>query len=252
MALRCRAAGGSAFVAAPEKLAMQAACTCSLSSVAREVGADCWHVELSSTLWSTPCHLAGLDYLQNHQPETEGDWGERKLRALQGGCRCFSFMLCCAPLACLVAATVLLLPLTAQPFCRAVYYEQMPIRQANADNKQQVWDCAAYLLSSAAALSHAASLDPRIGHGVRMLTPILHAQIYRNFEIGKLIKLIMLDTRIIGRSPQNASLTAVNVRALSSLPTPHLQSLTTQSPHDIRMAAVEPCRLRRHTACGAE
>ena len=38
-------------------------------------------------------------------------------------------------------------------------------------------------------------------------------QIYRNFEIGKLIKLIMLDTRIIGRSPQNASLAAVNVRA---------------------------------------
>jgi hypothetical protein len=41
-------------------------------------------------------------------------------------------------------------------------------------------------------------------------------QIYRNFEIGKLIKLIMLDTRIIGRSPQNASLTAVNVRLPAS------------------------------------
>jgi alkaline phosphatase D len=78
---------------------------------------------------------ANKDGAQNHQPETEGDWGERKLRALQ------------------------------------VYYEQMPIRQANADNKQQI---------------------------------------YRNFEIGKLIKLIMLDTRIIGRSPQNASLAAVN------------------------------------------
>ena len=34
-------------------------------------------------------------------------------------------------------------------------------------------------------------------------------QIYRSFEIGKLIKLIMLDTRIIGRSLQNIS--AVNV-----------------------------------------
>ena len=28
-------------------------------------------------------------------------------------------------------------------------------------------------------------------------------QIYRSFEIGKLIKLIMLDTRIIGRQLQN-------------------------------------------------
>ena len=28
-------------------------------------------------------------------------------------------------------------------------------------------------------------------------------QIYRSFEIGKLIKLIMLDTRIIGRNLQN-------------------------------------------------
>ena len=43
-------------------------------------------------------------------------------------------------------------------------------------------------------------------------------QIYRNFEIGKLIKLIMLDTRIIGRSPQNASLAAVNVRAPGMFP----------------------------------
>lgn len=42
----------------------------------------------------------------------------------------------------------------------------MPIRQANADNKQQI---------------------------------------YRNFEIGKLIKLIMLDTRVIGRDIQNAT-----------------------------------------------
>ena len=42
---------------------------------------------------------------------------------------------------------------------------------------------------------------------------MLAVQIYRNFEIGKLIKLIMLDTRIIGRSPQNASLAAVNVWA---------------------------------------
>jgi alkaline phosphatase D len=67
---------------------------------------------------------------QNHQPETEGDWNERRLRALQ------------------------------------VYYEMMPIRQANADNKQQI---------------------------------------YRNFEIGKLIKLIMLDTRIIGRDLQNGT-----------------------------------------------
>jgi alkaline phosphatase D len=67
---------------------------------------------------------------QNHQPATEGDWNERRLRALQ------------------------------------VYYEMMPIRQANADNKQQI---------------------------------------YRNFEIGKLIKLIMLDTRVIGRDLQNAT-----------------------------------------------
>jgi alkaline phosphatase D len=65
---------------------------------------------------------------QNHHPATEGDWTTRKGIALQ------------------------------------VYYEQLPIRQANADNK---------------------------------------LQIYRNFEFGKLMKLIMLDTRIIGRDVQD-------------------------------------------------
>jgi alkaline phosphatase D len=70
---------------------------------------------------------------QNHQPATEGDWDERRLRALQ------------------------------------VYYEMMPIRQANADDKQQI---------------------------------------YRNFEVGKLLRLITLDTRIIGRDEQNNSIIA--------------------------------------------
>jgi phosphodiesterase/alkaline phosphatase D-like protein len=38
-------------------------------------------------------------------------------------------------------------------------------------------------------------------------------QIYRSFEIGRLIKLIMLDTRIIGRSLQNISAVNVSPRA---------------------------------------
>ncbi len=54
----------------------------------------------------------------------------------------------------------------------------MPIRQANADNKQQI---------------------------------------YRNFEIGKLLKLIMLDTRVIGRDIQNTTDASVQ-------PTPHVLS----------------------------
>jgi alkaline phosphatase D len=68
------------------------------------------------------------DGAQNHQPATEGDWAERELRALQA------------------------------------YYEALPIRQGNPDNK---------------------------------------LQIFRSFEFGKLMKLIMLDTRVIGRDQQN-------------------------------------------------
>ena len=71
--------------------------------------------------------------MQNHQPETEGDWGKRKLRALQGGLQhvagqdsAYSF------------ASITLLTRVPASFPNAVYYEQMPIRQANADNKQQV------------------------------------------------------------------------------------------------------------------
>lgn len=51
----------------------------------------------------------------------------------------------------------------------------MPIRQANADNKQQI---------------------------------------YRSFEIGKLLKLIMLDTRIIGRDIQNITDASVSSQIL--------------------------------------
>ena len=41
-------------------------------------------------------------------------------------------------------------------------------------------------------------------------------QIYRNFEFGKLMKLIMLDTRIIGRDVQDYNKSTV--RVLCSLP----------------------------------
>ena len=36
-------------------------------------------------------------------------------------------------------------------------------------------------------------------------------QIYRNFEFGKLLKLIMLDTRVIGRDQQNYTARAVSL-----------------------------------------
>jgi hypothetical protein len=71
-------------------------------------------------------------------------------------------------------------------------------------------------LPSACRADHCGS---RHYHWPRVHGPAVRAvQIYRNFEIGKLIKLIMLDTRIIGRSPQNASLAAVNVRIPGSSP----------------------------------
>ena len=39
-----------------------------------------------------------------------------------------------------------------------------------------------------------------VGLGRALLAPLL--QIYRNFEVGKLLRLITLDTRIIGRQEQ--------------------------------------------------
>ena len=47
-------------------------------------------------------------------------------------------------------------------------------------------------------------------------------QIYRNFEIGKLIKLIMLDTRVIGahmvrKSPENLSVVADDDHIMGSM-----------------------------------
>ena len=35
--------------------------------------------------WTPPCSDAWRGGAQNHQPATEGDWDERRLRALQGG-----------------------------------------------------------------------------------------------------------------------------------------------------------------------
>jgi hypothetical protein len=93
-----------------------------------------------------PCSNAWKGGAQNHQPATEGDWNERRLRALQGGPQPLCVLLgtacvlwhereCCPPLAQAAHA----------PFYHpAVYYEMMPIRQANADNKQQVRDPRTY------------------------------------------------------------------------------------------------------------
>jgi hypothetical protein len=82
----------------------------------------------------------------------------------------------------------------------------MPIRQANVDNKQQVITCTSSAPSCCMhAKQHIASaqhkrLSRRTCCQHRGHVPL---QIYRSFEIGKLIKLIMLDTRIIGRNLQN-------------------------------------------------
>ena len=44
--------------------------------------------------------------------------------------------------------------------------------------------------------------------------PCVLLQIYRNFEFGKLMKLIMLDTRIIGRDVQNYNASRVRIVTL--------------------------------------
>ena len=60
-------------------------------------------------------------------------------------------------------------------------------------------------------------------------------QIYRNFEFGKLMKLIMLDTRIIGRDVQDYNKSTV--RVLCSLPCLCTVQCPLQSPPACASAA---------------
>lgn len=73
------------------------------------------------------------------------------------------------------------------------------------------------------------------------MTACTAPQIYRSFDIGKLVKLIMLDTRVIGRYLQNAAAANVSPACLTAAHQHKCRSrmAAAQDEHDTTAASAD-------------